>query len=86
MDTVAQRAFTSRPTLQRIERGDPSVGMGIYAGVLHALGWLDALKDLAAPQRDEVGLAKMEEALPKRARPNPSNAARSRSEGEADEG
>ena len=27
---VAARAFTSRPTLQRIEAGDPGVGMGIW--------------------------------------------------------
>lgn len=68
MDTVANRAFTSRPTLQRIEAGDPGVGIGIYASVLQALGLLDNLRKLAAPGVDEVGLALSEEALPQRAR------------------
>ena len=34
MAVVAERAFTSRSTLQRIEAGNPNVSMGIYAGVL----------------------------------------------------
>ena len=65
---VADRAFTSRPTLRRIETGDHRVGIGIYAAVLHALGMLGALKDLADPTRDPVGLALASEQLPKRAR------------------
>lgn len=69
METVAKRAFTSRPTLQRIERGDPGVGIGIYAGVLHALGLLENLRALADPHHDEIGLAYMDENLPQRARP-----------------
>ncbi|HRQ90488.1 MAG TPA: helix-turn-helix domain-containing protein, partial [Bacteroidia bacterium] len=47
MSVVADRAFTSRSTLQRIEEGDPSVGMGIYAAVLHALGLLEGLAQVA---------------------------------------
>lgn len=66
--TVAERAFTSRSTLRRIEAGDTSVGIGIYAAVLQALGLLDRLGDLAAPSRDEIGLAMASEALPKRVR------------------
>ncbi len=31
MEIVAQRAATSRPTVARIEKGDPSVGVGIVA-------------------------------------------------------
>lgn len=42
MSVVAERAFTSRSTLQRIEEGDPGVGIGIYASVLQALGLLEA--------------------------------------------
>jgi transcriptional regulator with XRE-family HTH domain len=41
MAVVAERAFTSRATLQRVEAGDPGVSMGIYASVLQALGLLD---------------------------------------------
>jgi len=68
METVADRAFISRPTLQRIEEGDPGVGIGIYASVLQALGLLDNLRKLAGPEADEIGLAFSEEALPQRAR------------------
>jgi hypothetical protein len=40
----ADRAFTSsRSTLQRIQAGDPGVGIGIYAATLQALGLLDGL-------------------------------------------
>ncbi|MCE3288058.1 MAG: hypothetical protein K0R83_70 [Caulobacter sp.] len=65
---VAARAFTSRPTLQRVEAGDPGVGIGIYAGVLQALGLLDGLSELADPARDETGLRLAANALPQRAR------------------
>jgi len=68
MAVVAERSFTSRATLQRVERGDPSVGMGIYAAVLHALGLLDGLGRLADSALDEVGLALADEALPQRVR------------------
>ncbi len=65
---VAARAFTSRPTLQRIEAGDPGVGIGLYAAVLQALGLLDGLTDLADARADETGLNLSAGALPKRAR------------------
>jgi len=65
---VAARAFTSRPTLQRIEAGDPGVGIGIYAAVLQALGLLDGLTEVADASRDETGLTLAADALPQRAR------------------
>jgi len=65
---VAERAFTSRPTLQRLERGDASVSIGIYAAVLQALGLLDGLSQLADPSRDAVGIAMATEKLPQRVR------------------
>ncbi|WP_428658563.1 helix-turn-helix domain-containing protein [Reyranella sp.] len=67
-EVVAQRAFTSRPTLQRIEAGDHRVGIGIYAAVLQALGLLDGLAMIADAARDSTGLALAAEELPKRAR------------------
>jgi transcriptional regulator with XRE-family HTH domain len=66
MSIIAERAFTSRSTLQRIEQGDPGVGIGIYAAVLHALGLLDGLAGLAAISNDTVGQAMSSAALPKR--------------------
>ncbi len=68
MAVVAERAFTSRSTLQRVEQGDPAVGIGIYAGVLQALGLLDALGDLADPTQDSVGQALATADLPLRVR------------------
>jgi hypothetical protein len=65
---VAQRAFTSRPSLQRIEQGDPAASIGIYAAVLQALGLLDGLSQLADPSRDTTGLALAAEKLPQRVR------------------
>ena len=68
-EIVAERAFTSRPTLQRIEAGDEGVSIGIYAAVLNALGLLNPLADLADPGRDQVGQQLATEALPQRVRP-----------------
>lgn len=65
MGVVADRAFTSRPTLQRIEKGDPSVGMGIYASVLQALGLLEGLSQVADISNDSVGQALARAELPK---------------------
>lgn len=68
MSVVAERAFTSRSTLQRIEEGDPSVSIGIYAAVLQALGLLGGLTDAADLTRDSAGRALMTAELPSRAR------------------
>ena len=65
MAVVAERAFTSRSTLQRIEGGDTSVGIGIYAGVLQALGLLDGLSQIADISNDSVGQALASAELPR---------------------
>ena len=65
MAVVAERAFTSRSTLQRVEAGDTNVGIGIYAGVLHAPGLLEGLSQLADIGNDAVGQALASAALPK---------------------
>lgn len=67
-EIVAERAFTSRPTLRRIENGDHGVSMGAYAAVLQALGLLEGLGNLAAPAQDAIGLASAIEELPQRVR------------------
>ena len=66
MAVVAERAFTSRSTLQKIESGDTNVSIGIYAGVLHALGLLDGLGEVADIGNDPVGQALASADLPKR--------------------
>ena len=44
---LAERAGISRPTLHKIEQGDPTVSLGAYANVLFCLG-LDADLDSLA--------------------------------------
>ncbi len=66
MAVVAERAFTSRSTLQKIEAGDTNVSVGIYAGVLQALGLLDGLSQVADISHDRVGQALASADLPKR--------------------
>lgn len=68
MAIAAQRASISKPTLIRVERGDPSVSIASYATVLFVLGMADRLGDLAAAKNDPVGLQLEEENLPKRIR------------------
>ena len=50
-ELVAERAGISRASLWKVEKGEPSVAMGIYAAVLHALNNLD--KDLLLIARDD---------------------------------
>jgi transcriptional regulator with XRE-family HTH domain len=66
--TMAERAFITRPTLRKVERGDPGVALGILATVLFVLGLTPRLADLADTKSDEVGLQLEEERLPKRIR------------------
>jgi hypothetical protein len=48
----ASRMAVSVPTLIRMEKGDPSVGMGVYATALWLMGRHAALPDVAAPAQD----------------------------------
>jgi transcriptional regulator with XRE-family HTH domain len=65
---MAARAFVTRTTLLKVERGDPGVSVGTYATALFILGLIAKLEHLAAAQSDEVGLQLEEERLPKRIR------------------
>lgn len=65
---AAQRASISKPTLMRIERGDPKVAIASYATVLFVLGMADRLAELADARNDDVGLQLEEEQLPQRIR------------------
>lgn len=68
MALMAERAFISRGTLQKVEQGDPSVSLGIYATVLFILGMVDRVGALAEPREDHLGMALDQERLPKRVR------------------
>lgn len=64
--TMAERAMISRPTLTKVEKGDPGVSLGIYASVLFVLGLTERLAELADVTHDAVGLELEEERLPQR--------------------
>jgi hypothetical protein len=68
MAIAAQRASISKPTLIKVERGDPGVSIGSYATVLFVMGMADRLSDLVDPKNDPVGLQLEEEHLPQRIR------------------
>ena len=51
MELVAERAGISRATLWAVEKGTPTVAIGTYAAVLHALGGMD--KDFEQIARDD---------------------------------
>ena len=68
MAIVAQRASISKPTLIKVERGDPSVSIASYATVLFVMGMANRLADLVDPKNDPVGLQLEEENLPQRIR------------------
>jgi len=67
--SMAERAFISRGTLYKVEKGDPSVSMGIYATVLSILGLVEGLGDVADRCTDTLGLDIDEDRLPKKIQP-----------------
>lgn len=67
--SMAERAFISRGTLYKVERGDPSVSMAAYATVLAILGLAGGLGQAADRRDDALGLDIDEERLPRKIRP-----------------
>lgn len=66
MEIVCARADISRPTLYKVESGDPSVTMGAYVQVLRVLGMAEDLSLIA--KEDTLGRQLQDEALPGRKR------------------
>lgn len=64
--TMAERAFITRPTLLKVERGDPGVSLGVYATVLFVLGLTERIGELASPGQDDVGFELEAQKFPKR--------------------
>ena len=52
----AKRLGVSVPTLIRLEQGDPGVSIGIVATALWMIGRLQALPELADPEKDRGAL------------------------------
>ena len=78
---MAERALVSRMTLNKVEKGDPGVSLGIYATVLFVLGMTDRLAELADARHDAVGLSLEEERLPQRIRIRPVRAVERKGDG-----
>jgi len=53
LKTWAKRMGVSAPTLQRLEAGDPAVGIGIVATALWLIKRDGELRNLAAPEHDQ---------------------------------
>jgi transcriptional regulator with XRE-family HTH domain len=66
METVCSRAGISRPSLYKVEKGDPSVAIGIYVQVLRVLGLVEDLAFIA--REDVLGRRLQDESLPRRKR------------------
>ena len=52
----AARLQVSVPTLMRMEKGDPTVSMGVYATALWMINRHDALASAASPEEDTAAL------------------------------
>ena len=65
---MAERMSVSKNAYLRVEKGDPTVSLGIYAMALFVLGYADVLGTVIDPGRDEIGLTLDNERLPKRVR------------------
>ncbi|HEY5049082.1 MAG TPA: helix-turn-helix domain-containing protein [Rhizomicrobium sp.] len=65
---VAERTGVGKNTYLRVEKGDPTVGLGVYAMALFILGFGDPLGNLIDVSRDDTGLLLDEGRLPQRVR------------------
>jgi transcriptional regulator with XRE-family HTH domain len=54
MEELSKRAGISRPTLDKVEKGAPSVAIGIYARVLFILGITGTISQLADFSSDSI--------------------------------
>src|SRR5260221_12817472 len=65
---MAERVGVAKTTYLKVEKGNPSVSMGVYAMTLFVLGFGDGFGDIVDQRRDDVGLLLDAERLPKRVR------------------
>lgn len=62
---MAERMLVSVQTLQRLEAGDPTVGLAVLASALHVFGMTQRLAELVAPDSDRAGMSEHLARLPK---------------------
>lgn len=68
MGMMAERLGVAKSTYLRVEKGDPTVSMGVYAMALFVLGFGESLGGLVDPAGDDQGLLLDADRLPKRVR------------------
>ena len=68
MAMMVERLGVTKVTYIRVERGDPTVGMGIYAMVLFVLGLGTPFAELVDARSDDQALLLEDERLPIRVR------------------
>ena len=68
-EMMAERVGASRTTYQKIEKGDPSVSIAVYAMALFVLGFEEALANVADARTDDTGMVLDAGRLPMRVRP-----------------
>lgn len=66
--SLAERMGASLSTVRRMEKGDVRIPIHFFARALHVFGEIQALEHLLDTPNDEIGLALMDERLPKRVR------------------
>jgi transcriptional regulator with XRE-family HTH domain len=65
---MAERLGVAKSTYLKVEGGDPTVSMAVYAMALFVLGFGEALGEIVDPSRDDQGLLLDAERLPQRVR------------------
>ena len=75
VEMVAERVGVARTTYLKVEKGDPTVSMRVYAMTLFVLGFPEALGEIADVRRDDTGLLLDAERLPRRVRVKKQSAA-----------
>jgi transcriptional regulator with XRE-family HTH domain len=65
LSEMAERMMVNIKTVQRLEKGDPSVGIGIVATALWVLGMHRRIGDLVTPETDQIGLQEDIKSLPR---------------------
>jgi len=65
---MCERLGVAKSTYVRVEKGDPTVSMGVYAMALFVLGFGAPFAELVDASRDEQGLLLDAERVPKRVR------------------
>lgn len=63
---MAERMLVSVQTLQRLEAGDPTVGLAVLASALHVFGMSGRLANLIAAESDRAGMSEDIARLPRK--------------------